>query len=118
MDDLFDNWTLQVRKGILELCILTLLSREEMYGYELVKAVVSQPGLQVAEGSIYPLLSRLKKQSFVESYLKESDSGPARKYYKITNSGEIQAKAMQSYFSSLVGGYEALLNNTNNNDKI
>jgi PadR family transcriptional regulator PadR len=101
MDDFFDNWTVQVRKGVLELCILTAMSGEERYGYALVKELVEVPGLQVAEGSIYPLLSRLKQNGFVETRLEESSDGPARKYYKLTEKGRNQLVLMRKYFRQL-----------------
>lgn len=108
MEDLFDNWTVQVRKGVLELCILSALRGGEQYGYELVKRLVAVPGVQVAEGSIYPLLSRLKRQGFVETRLEESGEGPARKYYSLTKEGWEQVESMQEYFRGLVGGFETL----------
>ena len=111
MEDLFDNWTVQVRKGFLELCILSALQGGERYGYELVKRLVAVPGIQVAEGSIYPLLSRLKRQGFIESRLVESAEGPARKYYALTGEGQKQVAAMRDYFGSLVKGYEELSEN-------
>ena len=101
MDDFFDNWTVQVRKGVLELCILTAMSGQERYGYALVKTLVDVPGLHVAEGSIYPLLSRLKINGFVETRLEESSDGPARKYYKLTDKGREQLVLMRRYFSQL-----------------
>ena len=76
MASFFDNWTIQVRKGILELCILNALETGECYGYALVKQLVSIPGLHVAEGTIYPLLSRLKQQGLVATRLEESPDGP------------------------------------------
>lgn len=108
MEDLFDNWTVQVRKGVLELGILAALAGGERYGYELVKSLVAVPGVQVAEGSIYPLLSRLKKQGFVETRLVESSEGPARKYYALTKEGRRQAEAMGTYFDGLVKGLAEL----------
>ena len=108
MDDFFDNWTVQVRKGVLELLILTSLRSGERYGYELVKSLVAVPGLNVAEGSIYPLLSRLKKQGFVKTKLVESESGPARKYYSLTANGKKKSLAMRSYFDGLVTGLNLL----------
>ena len=108
MDDFFDNWTTQVRKGILELLILTSLQQQERYGYELVKNLVSVPGIDVAEGSIYPLLSRLKKQGFVETKLVESESGPARKYYSLTPNGRKKSQIMRTYFDGLVRGLNIL----------
>jgi PadR family transcriptional regulator PadR len=108
MDDFFDNWTVQVRKGLLELCILTALAGEERYGYELVKTLVGIPGLGVTEGTIYPLLSRLKVAGFVTSRLEESSSGPARKYYSLTKAGRQVMSAMNDYLAQLNQGVTRL----------
>lgn len=80
--ELFENWTVQMRKGVLDLCILQGLASAEWYGYALVKALVAVPGVGVAEGSIYPLLSRLKRQGLVTTRLEESSEGPARKSWE------------------------------------
>jgi len=62
MGDGFDNWTVQLRKGILEFCVLSSIAvEEEAYGYELVKKLVNAPGLDASERSIYPLLSRMRR---------------------------------------------------------
>jgi len=76
----FDNWTVQVRKGLIELCVLNALSGPERHGYELVRALVDMPGLGATEGTIYPLLSRLRLQGLVTTRLVESSSGPVRKF--------------------------------------
>ena len=102
MDDFFDNWTVQVRKGVLELCLLSALEAGEMYGYALVKSLSATPGLSVAEGSIYPLLSRMKSAELVESRLEESSAGPARKYYQLTDAGRDRLRLMRPYFNALV----------------
>ncbi|MDB6133389.1 MAG: PadR family transcriptional regulator [Verrucomicrobiales bacterium] len=102
MDDFFDNWTVQVRKGVLELCLLSALETGELYGYALVKTLSATPGLSVAEGSIYPLLSRMKNAGLVASRLEESPSGPARKYYSLTDAGRDRLRLMRPYFESLV----------------
>lgn len=105
MDEVFDNWTVQLRKGVVELCVLSAIGDAgECYGYELVKSLVNTPGLDVAEGSIYPLLSRMRKQGVVKTHLVESESGPARKYYQLTALGRARMVAMQSYFDSLAKG--------------
>ena len=87
MNDFFDNWTVQVRKGVLELCVLNALAEQERYGYDLVKTLVTVPGLGVTEGTLYPLLSRLRVAGLVSARLKESTQGPARKYYSLTKDG-------------------------------
>lgn len=113
MDETFQNWTTQLRKGVLELCILAAIGRqEECYGYELVKELTATPGLEVSEGSIYPLLSRLRKQGVVVTKLVESANGPARKYYKLTAIGKARMEAMKSYHASLNQGVETLYMNS------
>jgi PadR family transcriptional regulator PadR len=104
MDDFFDNWTVQVRKGLLELCILNALADEERYGYDLVKTLVDIPGLGVTEGTIYPLLSRLRMAGMISSRLEESSSGPARKYYSLTKEGRKIMDTMNTYLAELNRG--------------
>jgi PadR family transcriptional regulator, regulatory protein PadR len=108
VDDFFDNWTVQVRKGVLELCILNALSGRERYGYELVKALVAIPGLGVTEGTLYPLLSRLRVQGLISSRLEESSEGPARKYYTLTKDGRKVTSAMNDYLDTLNHGARKL----------
>ncbi|MDR0268123.1 PadR family transcriptional regulator [Paenibacillus sp.] len=81
------EWTSQVRRGILEFCILQLIGREPRYGYELVTLLDQWEPLSVTEGTLYPLLRRLQKDKYIESFWKESESGPPRKYYCLTDSG-------------------------------
>jgi len=108
VDDFFDNWTVQVRKGLLELCILNALSDRERYGYELVKTLVGIPGLGVTEGTLYPLLSRLRVQDLVTARLEESSEGPARKYYALTREGRKIKATMNSYLETLQQGARKL----------
>lgn len=112
---LFENWTVQMRKGVLDLCILMALSASEWYGYALVKALVGVPGVGVAEGSIYPLLARLKRQGLVTTRLEESSEGPARKYYSATPEGRALALEMELHFSEMrrgVAAFQASVNFT------
>nr|WP_184015830.1 PadR family transcriptional regulator [Haloferula luteola] len=97
-----------MRKGLLDFCILRALEGGECYGYALVKMLVAIPGLGVAEGSMYPLLSRLKKQGWVTTRLVESEEGPARKYYRLTDQGRRLAGEMADYFAVLSAGVEGL----------
>lgn len=108
MNDFFDNWTVQVRKGVLELCILNALAEKERYGYELVKTLVAIPGLGVTEGTLYPLLSRLRVQGFITARLEESSEGPARKYYALTKEGRQIMRAMNEYLDDLNRGTRKL----------
>src|SRR5437867_10864371 len=108
MSDYFDNWTVQVRKGLLDLCILSALAEREQYGYELVKQLVKIPGLGVTEGTLYPLLSRLRVQGLVNTRLEESSEGPARKYYNLSKEGRKIMAVMNQYVETLNQGTRQL----------
>ncbi len=75
----------QMKKGILELCVLSMLGKEDRYGYELTEELSEE--MSIAPGTLYLILKRLKDDERVETYLVESESGPARKYYHLTQKG-------------------------------
>lgn len=77
----------QLLKGVLDMCLLSLIREEPSYGYEMVRKLQSRGLTLVSEGSIYPLLSRLEKGGLVDGFLVQSSEGPARKYYRITDAG-------------------------------
>jgi PadR family transcriptional regulator PadR len=77
----------QLRRGALEFCVLALLADEERYGFDLVRTLGSIDGMVTGEGTLYPLLSRLKKDGRVVTTWRESEAGPPRKYYAITAEG-------------------------------
>jgi PadR family transcriptional regulator PadR len=64
-----DNWATQLRKGLLELCVISVLAKGDVYAYDLVKQLAEVPGVVVTEGTVYPLLSRLRKAGLVETRL-------------------------------------------------
>ncbi len=76
----------QFKKGVLELCALVLINQKEQYGYELAQNISKK--IQVADGSLYPLLRRLTIDGLVSTYLMESNEGPPRKYYKLSEYGK------------------------------
>ncbi|MFW5708112.1 MAG: PadR family transcriptional regulator [Bacteroidota bacterium] len=82
-----ENTKAQMKKGVLEFCILSLLSGQEAYTSEII-GLLKESRLLVVEGTIYPLLNRLKKDGLLTYRWEESTSGPPRKYYKITPLGE------------------------------
>ncbi len=84
----------QLRRGALEHCVLALLDGDERYGYDLVTEL-SAAGLVASEGTIYPLLSRLRKESLVETSWRESTSGPPRRYYSLTPQGRAAVDAFR-----------------------
>ncbi len=94
----------QLRKGVVEYCVLGLLSREPMYGWQLSETLTAR-GLIASIGTLYPMLSRLRTQGLVSSFDEASDAGPVRKYYRLTARGmrELDAFRIQwGAFSSAV----------------
>ena len=77
----------QLRRGVLEFCVLALLDGEPRYGLDLVRHLADVDGLVTGEGTIYPLLSRLRREGWVDTSWQESDSGPPRRYYALTRDG-------------------------------
>jgi PadR family transcriptional regulator PadR len=77
----------QMRRGTLQYCVLALLARGERYGFDLVRELGEVDGMVTSEGTIYPLLSRLRRDGLVEPMWRESSEGPPRRYYRLTDSG-------------------------------
>jgi PadR family transcriptional regulator, regulatory protein PadR len=82
-----DSLLAQLRRGTLQYCVLALLAEEERYGFDLVRALGEVDGMVTSEGTIYPLLSRLRRDGLVESTWRESTAGPPRRYYRLTRAG-------------------------------
>ena len=78
----------QMRRGAIEYCVLALLRDRERYGFELTRALTESDGLVTSEGTVYPLLSRLRQDELVDTFWQESDQGPPRRYYRITKKGQ------------------------------
>ncbi|HXG44973.1 MAG TPA: PadR family transcriptional regulator [Gemmatimonadales bacterium] len=83
-----DKLLAQMRRGTLEYCVLALLREEERYGFDLVRALAEVDGMLTTEGTIYPLLTRLRREGLVSSSWRESPNGPPRRYYRLTPKGE------------------------------
>jgi PadR family transcriptional regulator, regulatory protein PadR len=77
----------QLRRGVLEYCVLALLQDRPHYGFDLVRRLGETDGLLTSEGTIYPLLSRLRRDGLVSTTWQESDAGPPRRYYDLTDAG-------------------------------
>ena len=104
----FDNWSTQLRKGMLELCILNAIRGTSLYGYDIVRKLRNIKGLVISEGTIYPILSRLKREGFVQTTIKESTKGPPRKYYELTAKGKKILSEMNGYWQDIKTGTDAL----------
>jgi len=85
----------QMRKGTLQYCVLALLADDERYGFDLVRSLAETDGMVTSEGTIYPLLSRLRRDGLVETTWRESTSGPPRRYYWLTESGRAALDAFR-----------------------
>jgi PadR family transcriptional regulator PadR len=107
-DKSLENWNVQARKGVLELCILNALNGERLYGYDIVKRLRAIDGLVIGEGTIYPILSRFRTQGLVAVALEESPGGPARKYYKLTARGEAVLARMNDAWDLIESGVKSL----------
>jgi PadR family transcriptional regulator PadR len=79
----------QMRRGTLQYCVLALLAEDERYGFDLVRGLAEVDGMVTSEGTIYPLLSRLRRDGLVESNWQESPTGPPRRYYRLTEAGRV-----------------------------
>ena len=95
----------QLKKGVLELCVLALLSRGDSYAYEIASRLAE--GIDMGEGTIYPLMRRMQDDKLVETYHVESPAGPSRKYYRLTAPGKAafeQQKQAWTDFAEAVNG--------------
>ena len=97
----------QFKKGVLELSVLSLLTKKDYYGYELVEKISKT--ISISEGTIYPLLRRLQKEGYLKTYFQESKEGPSRKYYQLTSKGKEQEKKLKSEWLSFDGKIKKLM---------
>ena len=102
----------QMRKGVLELCILSILSKGDAYPTEIIEKLKGTK-LVIVEGTLYPLLTRLKNTGLLNYRWEESTSGPPRKYYKLTEIGEQYLKELQVSWRELVDAVNKTINQTN-----
>ncbi|MEN2436236.1 PadR family transcriptional regulator [Weeksellaceae bacterium A-14] len=107
-----ENTKAQMRKGILEFCILSLISKKEMYVSDLIDEL-RKGKLDVVEGTLYPLLTRLKNGEFLSYRWEESTSGPPRKYYQITEKGKTFLTELQNTWNELTESVNTITNNQN-----
>ncbi|MGB2604654.1 MAG: PadR family transcriptional regulator [Candidatus Sulfotelmatobacter sp.] len=104
-----DKWEVQLRKGCLELAILAALWEGKLYGLEILRRLESDSDLVVSEGTVYPLLSRLKVLGLVRSEWVESDSGHPRKYYALTPAGKLRSREMAAMWMRFSSSMNRLL---------
>lgn len=89
------EWTSQLRRGVLELCVLSILRAKESYGYEIVTTLATFPPLSAGENTIYPLLRRLKTDGSLETFAVDSPAGPPRQYFRLTRAGRARLATLE-----------------------
>jgi len=101
-------WVSQLRKGLVELLVLSALKREEVYGYQLLQKLAALNGLALTESTLYPVLGRLADDRLVAVRQVPSPAGPPRRYYRLTATGERRLAEMLAHWRQVNGSIEAL----------
>jgi PadR family transcriptional regulator PadR len=99
----------QMRRGAIEYCVLALLRAGDRYGLDITRELASTDGLVTSEGTVYPLLTRLRKDGLVDTYWQESNEGPPRRYYRITSHGTLALKAFIEHWDRFRDGVDSIL---------
>lgn len=99
----------QLKKGVLGLCVLAMLARQDSYAYEIASRLSDAIGM--GEGTIYPLMRRMQTDEQVETYLVESSSGPSRKYYRLTAKGRETLEGQTAEWRAFTRAVESLITN-------
>lgn len=99
----------QMLKGTLEGCILGIIDKKETYGYEILQKLIEYGFGKIAEGTIYPLLLRLEKNGFILATFRQSDPGPKRKYYSLTQDGKSEYLKFIESYNELTNAVNTLL---------
>jgi PadR family transcriptional regulator PadR len=102
----------QYKKGVLELCVLSLLKKRDYYGYEISEYLSNH--INIADGTVYPILRKLKSEGLVSTYMQEESGGPPRKYYSLTNFGRETYKKERAEYLKFAQTVEALLEDDDN----
>lgn len=104
-----EEWRSQLKRGMLEFCVLLMINQNECYGYELISRLEKYPTLAAKESTIYPLLRRLLRENLLHSAWRDSAEGlPPRKYYTITDQGRAYLAAMQSEWKNLLSAIDEI----------
>ena len=112
-----DKWEIQLRKGCLELAILASLWPGRLYGLEVLRMLEQDSNLVITEGTVYPLLSRLKAEGLLDSEWVEADAGHPRKYYRLTPTGRRRVVAMGRIWSRFSTNLNRLLSHVLREEK-
>lgn len=110
------EWTSQLRRGVLELCVLRILRDKPNYGYEIVTALTEFGPLSAGENTVYPLLRRLKTERYLEGYMVESPTGPPRQYFRLSARGRQRLSDLQNEWTDMARAVERCLGKGAKND--
>ena len=105
-----DKLLAQMRRGSIEYCVLALLQSGDRYGFELTRELASADGLVTSEGTVYPLLTRLRNDGLVDTYWQDSLEGPPRRYYRITPAGNRALKPFIEQWGRFRDAVDGILN--------
>lgn len=100
-NEFIEKWQSQVKKGTLSFIVLLVLKEKELYGYELIEKIKGLTSIEISEGTLYPLMNRLKTDALLESKWVEQETGIPRKYYFLTQSGEKTLEEMKKQWADL-----------------
>jgi PadR family transcriptional regulator, regulatory protein PadR len=114
---MIEGWITQLRKGLLEYCVLLVLRRGESYGYEIVQALQRIEDLSVSESTVYPILGRLRAEGCLKSRDKPSDAGPPRRYFSLTPRGKVRLAEMNAYWPMLTRALNQLKSGTGKDEE-
>ena len=103
------SWTVQIRKGLIELCVMAALREGETYGYQLLQRLRNIAALSISESTVYPLLARLTREGMVTVRDAPSPTGPPRRYYRLTPLGRSRLRQMENHWQSVQNNVSALL---------
>lgn len=106
---------IQYKKGVLELCVLSLLKKRDCYGYEISEYLSKH--IDIADGTVYPILRKLKSEGLLTTYLQEESGGPPRKYYKLTHLGRETYEKEREEYLNFAKRVETLLEDDINDKK-
>ncbi len=101
----------QLRKGVLDMCVLAMLARQDGYAYDIASRLAD--GIGMGEGTIYPLMRRMQADGLVKTYLEESSSGPPRKYYQLTRAGRAALAAQKAEWNAFTSSVAKILADAN-----
>lgn len=104
----------QYKKGVLELCVLSLLKKRDCYGYEISEFLSEH--IDIADGTVYPILRKLRSDGLLTTYLQEASGGPARKYYSLTKSGRESYENDRLEYLGFARAVEGLLEDEENDE--